>query len=172
MAATSQCPGRPRRWNFGSSTSGNWRRTFGRCQASRISGLRTGSRDTTKTGSIRRRLASRSCSSRGRRSRSPATLLVIGSRRHENSGGLAHGGGGHPRCPTSGCRCAPAAARRGGSLKPPARVDAVFTSLSFAPTDAGIVTMADLARALRARDTEALSRAWRLRNRRHWSELK
>lgn len=60
----------------------------------------------------------------------------------------------------------------GRSLKPPARVDAVFHDVSFRPTDAGIASMADLARALWARDTEALMRGWRLRNRRHWNEVK
>ena len=54
----------------------------------------------------------------------------------------------------------------GLSLKPAPRVDAVFHDVSFQPSDAPS-TMADLARALWARDTEALTRAWRLRNRRH-----
>ena len=43
---------------------------------------------------------------------------------------------------------APRASPEGPSLKPAPRVDAVFHDISFQPTDAGIVTMADLARAL------------------------
>jgi hypothetical protein len=57
-------------------------------------------------------------------------------------------------------------------LRPEPRPDALFTSVSFEPTDATGATAEGLYRALRGGDFEALTRAQRRRNRKHWSELK
>lgn len=55
----------------------------------------------------------------------------------------------------------------GLSLKPAPTPETQFGNTSFQPTDAGIVTPADLARALRDNNVELLTRARRLRGRRH-----
>lgn len=67
---------------------------------------------------------------------------------------------------------APRASPEGQSLKPPARVDAVFHDVSFCPTDATGTSPQGLFRALLSGDREALSRAFRRRERRHPTELK
>lgn len=67
---------------------------------------------------------------------------------------------------------APRASPEGQSLKPPARVDAVFHDVSFTPTDTTGTTTQGLFRALLSGDREALSRAFRRRERRHPTELK
>lgn len=67
-------------------------------------------------------------------------------------------------------RIAAAAARP--PLQPEPRVDAVLVNPSWAPTDATGTTPEALFQALRGGDQEALTRARRLRGRRHPLEVK